>query len=130
MDTNSRGDGRAGEHTHDVSYPPAPGLAAPKQSLHAPELDTARVQQARADYRELMETLDIEHLKCTDASGVNLAMTRIYGRASRGERVVGAVPQNYGTYVTMIAALSSRGVAAGGLVNKCVKGVRRRPPGG
>jgi transposase len=110
--TNSRRDGRAGERTHDVSYPPATGRAAQKKSLHATERDTARVQQARADYRELIAPLDLAHLKCIDEAGVNLAMTRRYGRAPRGERVVGAVPQNYGANVTMIAALSWRGVEA------------------
>jgi transposase len=39
-------------------------------------------------------------------------MTRLYGRAPRGERVIGAVPQNYGANVTMLAALSSQGVEA------------------
>jgi transposase len=39
-------------------------------------------------------------------------MTRLYGRAPRGERVVGTVPQNYGTNVTMLAALGSHGVEA------------------
>jgi transposase len=39
-------------------------------------------------------------------------MTRLYGRAPRGERVVGTVPQNYGSNVTMLAALGSHGVEA------------------
>jgi len=39
-------------------------------------------------------------------------MTRLYGRAPRGERVVGTVPQNYGANVTMLAALGSQGVEA------------------
>lgn len=39
-------------------------------------------------------------------------MTRLYGRAPRGERVIGTIPQNYGTNVTMLAALSSHGVEA------------------
>jgi transposase len=39
-------------------------------------------------------------------------MTRRYGRAPKGERVIGAVPQNYGANVTMLAALGSRGVEA------------------
>jgi transposase len=39
-------------------------------------------------------------------------MTRLYGRAPRGERVIGTVPQNYGTNVTMLAALNSHGVEA------------------
>jgi transposase len=60
----------------------------------------------------LIESLDRAHLKFIDESGVNLAMTRRYGRAPRGERVVGAVPQNYGANVTMIAALSPQGVEA------------------
>jgi transposase len=51
-------------------------------------------------------------LKCIDESGVNLAMTRLYGRAPRGERVIGAVPQHDGPNVTMLAALGSQGVEA------------------
>jgi transposase len=95
-----------------VSCPPAAGLAAQKKSLHASERDTERVQQARADYLELIEPLDIEHMKFIDESGINLTMTRAYGRGPRGERVVGAVPQNYGPNITMIAALALQGVEA------------------
>jgi transposase len=51
-------------------------------------------------------------LKFIDESGVNLAMTRLYGRAPRGERVVGAVPQNYGQNVTMLGALGVHGIQA------------------
>jgi hypothetical protein len=47
-----------------------------------------------------------------DESGVNLAMTRLYGRAPRGERVMGAVPQTYGPNVTRLASLGSHGVEA------------------
>ena len=39
-------------------------------------------------------------------------MTRLYGRAPRGERVIGAVPHNYGPNATMLAALGSQGVEA------------------
>jgi transposase len=39
-------------------------------------------------------------------------MTRRYGRAPRGERVVGTVPQNYGTNVTLLGALGRHGVEA------------------
>jgi transposase len=39
-------------------------------------------------------------------------MTRLYGRAPRGERVVGTAPQPYGANVTMLAALGSHGVEA------------------
>jgi transposase len=39
-------------------------------------------------------------------------MTRLYGRAPAGERVSGSVPQNYGQSVTMLGALSARGLHA------------------
>ena len=39
-------------------------------------------------------------------------MTRRYGRAPRGERVIGTVPQHDGANVTLLAALGSHGVEA------------------
>jgi hypothetical protein len=47
-----------------------------------------------------------------DETGVNLALTRTHGRAPRGVRVVGAVPQNYGQSLTVLAALDHRGIRA------------------
>ena len=44
--------------------------------------------------------------------GTNLAMTPRYGRAPRGERVVGAVPRNHGPNTTLLAAMSLAGVTA------------------
>jgi transposase len=66
----------------------------------------------RAAYQEEVAALDATRFKFVDESGVNLALTRLYGRAPRGERVVGTVPQNYGANVTMLAALGSQGVEA------------------
>jgi transposase len=39
-------------------------------------------------------------------------MTRLYGRAPRGHRVVGSIPKNWGRNVTLLAALSTTGVEA------------------
>jgi transposase len=87
-------------------------MAAQKKSLHATERDTAPVQQARAAYRQLMATLDVRRLKFVDEAGVNLAMTRLYGRAPRGTRVIGSVPRNYGTNVTLLGTLGVQGLQA------------------
>jgi transposase len=87
-------------------------VAPQKKSLHASERDTERVQQARAAYQEDIAALDAARFKFIDESGVNLAMTRRYGRAPQGERVMGAIPQNYGANVTMLAALGIDGVEA------------------
>jgi transposase len=60
----------------------------------------------------MIAALDARRLKFIDESGVNLAMTRLYGRAPKGERVVGTVPQNYGPNVTMLGALGAHGLQA------------------
>jgi transposase len=59
-----------------------------------------------------LRRLKSARLKFIDESGVNIAMTRLWGRAPKGERVVGSVPQNWGRNITMLAALSASGVAA------------------
>ena len=87
-------------------------MAAKKKSLHASERDSERVQQARTNYREMIESLEVSRFKFVDESGVNLALTRRYGRAPKGVRVVDAVPQNYGQHVTLLGALSLAGVGA------------------
>jgi len=87
-------------------------MAAKKKSLHATERDSERVQQARTNYREMIGSFEVSRLKFVDESGVNLAMTRRYGRAPKGLRVVGAVPQNYGQQVTILGAMSLAGIGA------------------
>jgi transposase len=91
---------------------PALRATAQKKSLHASERDTPRVQQARADYHAVRQPLAVTRYKFIDESGINLAMTRLFGRAPRGERVIDTVPQNYGPNVTMIGALSLQGLDA------------------
>jgi transposase len=59
-----------------------------------------------------MEPLAVERYKFIDESGINLAMTRLFGRAPQGERVVDTVPQNSGPNVTMLGALSLQGLDA------------------
>ena len=62
-------------------------------------------------------------LKFLDESGSNIAMTRLYGRATPGERVVEAVPQNYGSNITMLCAISLSGVSAPMTVSGAVDGI-------
>lgn len=49
-------------------------------------------------------------------------MTRLYGRAARGERVIDSVPQNYGENITMLATLSLSGIEAPMTINGAVDG--------
>lgn len=54
----------------------------------------------------------IKHLKFLDESGVNLGLTRLFGRAAPGPRVVEATPGDSGAHYTLIAALSWQGIQA------------------
>ncbi len=60
----------------------------------------------------MIGSLEVSRLKFVDESGVNLAMTRLYGRAPKGLRAVGAVPRNYGQQVTLLGAMSLAGIGA------------------
>jgi transposase len=103
---------RPGQCADDVPCAAAPGAPAQKKSLHASERDTPRVQQARALYQQRITALDLPRLTFVDESGLNLARTRLYGRAPTGERVIGSVPQNYGPNVTILGALGVHGLHA------------------
>jgi transposase len=54
----------------------------------------------------------VRRFRFIDEAGINLAMTRLYGRAPRGERVRESVPRNYGVQTSLISSLSLAGVEA------------------
>ena len=83
-----------GQCAHEVAPPQALRAAAQKKSLHAAACETPRVQHARAGYWQVIATREVQRWQCGDESGVHRAMTRLYGRAPTGERVVGSVPQH------------------------------------
>ena len=83
--------------------------------IHDSERDTPRVQQLRAAFAvrvnaELAALLP--RLKFLDEFGVNLGLTRLYGRAAPGKRVVEATPGTSGPHYTVVAALGTAGVQA------------------
>lgn len=91
--------------------------------IHASQQETPRVQAKRSKYRTQMASEIISGLKFLDESGSSIAMTRLYGRAARGERVVDNVPQNYGSNITILAAISLSGVSAPMTVSGAVDGI-------
>jgi len=92
-------------------------LALPrkKKMIHDSERDTPRVIELRANFaiRVKTELADLlPRLKFLDEFGVNLGLTRLYGRAAPGERVVEATPGTSGPHYTGIATLGVTGVQA------------------
>ncbi|MDQ3695492.1 MAG: transposase [Chloroflexota bacterium] len=60
----------------------------------------------RTIWREQVAAVEPERLIFVDETGTNISMTRRYGRAPRGQRVIGQVPRNHGPNVTLIAAMA------------------------
>ena len=54
----------------------------------------------------------LKKLKFLDEFGAHLGMTRLFGRAAPGQRVVEATTGYSGTHYTVVAALGVRGVSA------------------
>jgi transposase len=76
----------------------------------------------RAPFRETVAGRDAQRLKFVDESGGTLAMTRPYGRATPGQRVVEHVPNNDGANQPLLAAWSLEGLHAPWGVDGAVNG--------
>jgi len=88
------------------------GSAAEKKSLHALQRDTEENRKRRQAFVERIGTISPERVIFLDESGVTTQMTRTYGRASRGVRIHEATPQGHWKILTMLGAMSSRGMLA------------------
>jgi transposase len=75
-----------------------------KKVLYAKEQQKPEVQQKRLDFAKELNILDPERLVFVDEGGTTTAMTRPYGRAPKGERVVGSVPGHWES-LTLIAGM-------------------------
>ena len=76
----------------------------------------------RADYKIEIEKEDLSRCKFLDEAGSHTAMTRVYGRSEKGERIIESVAQNYGENISMLASLSSSGVEAPMTITGAVDG--------
>ena len=79
---------------------------------------------ARARRRWIREQglLDTTHLVFIDETSVNTNMTRLFGRAPRGERVIGRVPFSAWKTVTFVAALRHDGMTAPMMIKGAMNG--------
>jgi transposase len=86
---------------------------AQKKSLRASEQDRPDVQQQRQEFRAEVQVIDPERLIFLDEAGASTNMSRICGRAPKGERLVSAVPHGHWHITSMIGAIRLSGPAAG-----------------
>ena len=70
------------------------------------------MQNIRRDFWSEIRDVPVEDLIFLDEAGVNLALVRLYARALRGQRAYGTRPQKRGKNVSIIAAISLKGIVA------------------
>jgi transposase len=63
------------------------------------------VAEARQDWRALQSSLPPAKLVFVDETGTNTKMVRLYGRALKGQRVIGAQPWGHWKTTTFVAGL-------------------------
>jgi transposase len=80
--------------------------------VRASEQDRPDVVVARKALQKSQLKLDPRRLAFVDETSVNTKMTRLYGRALRGERLVGRVPHGHWKTTTFVAALRCNAVTA------------------
>lgn len=91
------------------------GLPRKKKILRDSQRDTPRVQAVRLEFQDdFMATAGVwlKHLNFFDEFGLNLGLTRLYGRAAPGVRVEEATPGHSGAHYTAVAALGWAGIRA------------------
>jgi transposase len=93
-----------------------------KKSLHAAEQDRADVKAARETWRANQASFDLKHLVFIDETAATTNMTRLRGRAPKGERLIGKVPHGHRKTTTVIAALRCDAVTAPLVVDGAMDG--------
>jgi len=98
------------------------GLTFKKKSLHAAEQSRADVASARVQWREQQPSLTPSKLVFIDETAVKTSMTRRYGRAKCGHRLVAAVPHGHWKTTTFVGALRCDGLSAPLVIDGALNG--------
>jgi len=83
-----------------------------KKTLPAAERDTEANRKRREEFLATITAIPVEKLIFLDESGVTTQMTRQWGRAPKGERILETTPQGRWTVLTTLGAMSLRGIDA------------------
>jgi transposase len=83
-----------------------------KKSLHASERDTEANRKQREEFITRIATIDPKSLVFLDESGVTTSMTRLFARSEGGGRIYEAMPDSRWKILTIIGAMSLRGMIA------------------
>ena len=90
----------------------APRAVILKKTLRATEQDRLDVAARRRVWRAAQPFVDENQLVGIDETGANTKMTRLYGRAPRGRRLLAKAPFGHWKTTTFVAALRRDGLGA------------------
>ena len=105
-----------------VGHRPPPGPDGKKKVLRAAEQDRPDVKQKRDDWQAAQPGLDPAKLVFVDETWASTNMTRRYGRAPVGQRLVCPVPHGHWKTTTFVAALRADGLTAPLVIDGAVNG--------
>jgi len=80
------------------------------------------VAAQRVEWRDVMLGLPLDRFVFIDETWVTTNMTRLYGRALQGKRLVDAVPHGHWMTTTFVAALRSTGMTAPMVIDGAING--------
>jgi transposase len=105
-----------------MSRPATAALDREKKVLRAAEQDRPDVASRREEWQEVMFGLPLDRFLFLDETWTTTNMTRLYGRALKGQRLVEAVPHGHWKTTTFIAALRSTGMTAPMVIDGALNG--------
>jgi transposase len=91
-----------------------------KKTIHASEQDRPDVAQRREEWRGGQQARDASRLIFFDETWAKTNMTRLRGRAPRGERLIDKTPHGHWKTTTLMAALAVGGVCRSTVVDGAV----------
>ena len=114
--------GRANQHSPGLVSASATGSAAEKKSLHAAERDSAANLRRREEYLAQIGSVPPERLIFLDESGVTTSLTRLRARGVGGERICEGAPAGRWKILTILGAMSVRGIVAAMTIEEATDG--------
>jgi transposase len=93
-----------------------------KKTIHAAEQDRPDVARRRAAWKRIQPRINAKRLIFIDETWTKTNMTRLRGRAPRGERLIDKTPHGHWKTTTLIAALGIKGMQCSTVVDGAVNG--------
>ena len=118
--------GRQRRHLDDEPVLPPDRRHAQKKTLVARERDHAGISRHRTRWRTYQRRIDSARLVFIDETWAKTNMTRLYGWAPRGKRLIDKVPHGHWKTATFLAALRSDRIDAPCLFDGPTNGERFR----